>query len=56
MVMTLQLPLSPFKWATLQAPQRMTSEEWERMMAVLEAMKPAIVDDGTEPYGTEPLG
>jgi hypothetical protein len=40
-----QLPISANRWAILQAPFPMSESAWEQMMAVLEAMKPALVKD-----------
>ena len=38
-----QLPISATKWAVLQAAFPLTDAEWTQMIAVLEAMKPALV-------------
>ena len=38
-----QLPLAGDIWAAIQVPHPMTEDEWEQMMAVLQAMKPGIV-------------
>jgi len=40
---TIHLPISPTEWATLQAPFPLTKEGWDQMLAVLDAMKPALV-------------
>jgi hypothetical protein len=37
-----QLPYSPVAWATLQAKFPLTEPEWSQMVAVLNAMKPAL--------------
>jgi len=39
----LPLPLSPRRWAWLQAPFPVTAQEWKQMMDTLEAMRPALV-------------
>ena len=39
----IQLPISSTEWAALQAPFPLTEEKWEQMLAVLDAMKPALV-------------
>jgi len=39
----IHLPLPGTDWATLEAPFPLTSEVWEHMMRVLEAMKPALI-------------
>ena len=45
-----QLPLSSDSWATLSAQFPLTEVSWKQMIAVLEAMKPALVksEDQTE--------
>ncbi len=40
---TIQLPLSIDQWATLAAPFPITDLAWTQMIAVLDAMKPALV-------------
>lgn len=46
----IQLPLSQDRWATLIAPFPLTQSEWEQMLAVLVAMKPALAaGDPTDP-------
>jgi len=40
---TLQLPYSATAWATLQATFPLSEAEWDRMLAVLTAMKSALV-------------
>jgi hypothetical protein len=37
------LPLSPHAWATLTVALPLTEEEWDRLMAVLAAMRPGLV-------------
>jgi hypothetical protein len=37
------IPLSVTEWATLQAPFPLSEAAWNQMMAVLNAMKPALV-------------
>ena len=46
----IQLPISSTEWAALQAPFPLTEEKWKQMLAVLDAMKPALVgnDKGSE--------
>lgn len=46
----IQLPISSTEWAALQAPFPLTEEKWKQMLAVLDAMKPALVgnDEGSE--------
>lgn len=41
----LQLPIGPGKWASLQGPFPVTGEQWDLMLAVLQAMKPGLVAD-----------
>ena len=41
---TVHLPLSLTEWATLQAPFPLTENAWNQLVAVLEAMKPALVE------------
>lgn len=45
----LQLPLSADTWATLTAPFPLTKQAWEQMLAVLNAMKPALVKNEGPP-------
>ena len=40
----LQLPLLGGTWAAVQIPQPMSEPDWDQMMAVLQAMKPGIVN------------
>lgn len=40
----LQVPLMGDTWAAVQVPHPMSELEWTQMMAVLQAMKPGIVD------------
>lgn len=44
---SVQLPLSATTWATLTAPFPMTEQLWNQMLAILGAMKPALVEDKT---------
>lgn len=46
------LPLSVSEWATLDMPTPLRPSEWSQLMAVLEAMRPAIVTP--EEYGDVP--
>lgn len=39
---SIQLPLSNGRWATLVAPFPISEPEWQQMMGVLQAMKPAL--------------
>lgn len=52
-----QLPLGSGKWATLQAPFPFSEQDWNLMLAVLQAMKPGLVaepkDDSGKQTGTE---
>ncbi len=50
----LNLPLSGGTWAALQIPYPMSQEDWDQMLAVLEAMKRGIVrkSDSSEPEGS----
>jgi hypothetical protein len=50
---TVQIPISPAEWATLQAPFPLTEAKWRQMLAVLAAMKPALVQDGTDDEAPE---
>jgi hypothetical protein len=43
-----QLPLASGKWATLQAPFPFTEQDWDLMLAVLQAMKPGLVSEPQE--------
>ena len=45
----IQLPIAPEEWAALQAPFPLTEEKWTQMLAVLEAMKPALVTEEQKP-------
>jgi hypothetical protein len=40
---SVSLPLSVSEWATLQAPFPLSESAWNQMIAVLQAMKPALV-------------
>jgi len=40
------LPLAPSEWAKLEASFPLTEAKWRQMLAVLNAMKPALVQDG----------
>lgn len=46
---TVQLPLSIAEWATLQAAFPLSETAWNQMMAVLTAMKPALVAPADPP-------
>lgn len=39
------LPLSPHHWATLTACVPFTAAEWRQLLVILEAMRPALVDE-----------
>ncbi len=41
----IQLPIAPKEWAALQAPFPLTEDKWTQMLAVLNAMKPALVSE-----------
>lgn len=49
------IPYSPGQWATLEASFPLTEREWNSLTAMLEAMKPGLVDEGTSP-SDEPRG
>jgi hypothetical protein len=51
----IQLPISPSEWAALQAPFPLTEGQWKQMLAVLEAMKPALIrtENGRESHQEE---
>jgi hypothetical protein len=53
----IQLPIAPQEWAALQAEFPLTEEKWTQMFAVLNAMKPALVqrraDERSPNSGTE---
>lgn len=42
-VRDIQLPLSADSWATLRAQFPMSEAAWQRLMTLLDAMKPALV-------------
>ena len=44
----MQLPIAPSEFAALQAPFPLTEAKWDQMLAVLNAMKPALVGSGDE--------
>jgi hypothetical protein len=44
----IQLPIAPTEWAALQAPFPLTPEKWNQMLAVLNAMKPALVQNAAK--------
>ena len=48
------LPIAHDEWAALQAAFPMTEQKWSQMIAVLEAMKPALVDTSPPRKGPEP--
>lgn len=41
----IQIPFSLNNWATLKASFPLTNEEWNQMITVLEAMKPALIEE-----------
>lgn len=43
----IQLPIAPEEWAALQAQFPLTEEKWVQMLAVLNAMKPALVAESS---------
>jgi hypothetical protein len=50
---SVQLPYSGTDWAILQASFPLTSDEWDQMLAVLTAMKPALTESprsGDQPH------
>ena len=48
----LAIPISPGECAKLGLHLPVTAQEWEQMMRVLEAMKPAILEQLTNPADT----
>lgn len=46
-VMSIQLPVATGEWVILQAAFPLTERKWSQMLAVLNAMKPAIVIEDT---------
>lgn len=46
----IQLPLASNSWATLSAQFPLTQKEWEQMLAVLKAMKPALTKNDEVEY------
>jgi hypothetical protein len=51
----IQIPISPTEWAALRAPFPLTEAKWKQMIAVLNAMKPALVPEAT-PASDETTG
>jgi len=49
----LNVPVSPGRTVTVAVPLPMTEDEWQNMLAVLDAMKPGIV---YEPPARGPVG
>ena len=49
----IQLPLSSNSWATLSAKFPLSEVGWDQMIAVLTAMKPALVEDKEETEESE---
>jgi hypothetical protein len=47
-----QLPYSATDWAVLQAPFPVTGDEWDQMIAVLQAMKPGLVKRDVHSHDT----
>lgn len=46
------LPCSPYAWAFLEAPARMSEAEWTQMLVALDAMKTGfVVEEQPEPIG-----
>ena len=55
--LVVQLPIAPAEFAALQAPFPLTEAKWEQMLAVLNAMKPALVGaDGEQRPAEESSG
>lgn len=52
-VRAVQLPLSGTAWATLQASFPLTDDQWTQMMALLVAMKPALVEQSGDSGSTD---
>ena len=55
---TILLPLTVDRVGILQAPFPLEPDEWERMLRILEAMKPALVAEQPHPTasGEQPHG
>ena len=51
---TIQLPLSISEWATLEAGFPLSETKWNQMLAVLTAMKPALVQADAQQPETPP--
>ena len=43
-----QIPLPGVPWPSLRAQVPMSAETWKQMMSMLDAMKPALVDDASD--------
>jgi len=54
---TIQLPLPNTEWAALRAPFPISKEAWDQMIALLEVMKPALVqgDQPSNGHGPGPV-
>ena len=50
---TIQLPYAHNRWALLQADFPMSPSEWEQMLAVLDAMKPALIAEPADEPPTD---
>jgi hypothetical protein len=50
---SIQLPISPTEWAILQAPFPLDEAGWDQMLAVLNAMKPALVAEDKRDSGND---
>ena len=43
-----QIPIPGVPWPTLRAQVPMSAGTWKQMMSMLDAMKPALVDDASD--------
>ncbi len=48
-VLALPTSIVEGRWMHLQIPGQVTSEEWARLLELLDAMRPGIVDDRPKP-------
>ena len=53
MMMPVYLPLSTDSWATLHLPRYLTEYEWNRLLLILETMKPGLVQPQGEPVNVD---
>ena len=48
MMMPVYLPLTTDSWASLRLPRYLTEYEWNRLLLILEAMKPGLMQPEAE--------